>query len=32
MEGGVSVEELLKATFGHELHHMAVIRERYLKR
>jgi uncharacterized damage-inducible protein DinB len=27
----MTVEEFLKATIGHELHHMNVLRERYLK-
>ncbi len=27
----LTVEDVLKATIGHELHHMNVIRERYLK-
>lgn len=27
----LSVEDVLKATIGHELHHVRVIRERYLK-
>lgn len=27
----LTVEEFLRATIGHELHHMAVIREKYLK-
>jgi len=27
----LTVEEFLRATIGHELHHMKVIRERYLK-
>ena len=27
----LAVEESLKATIGHEIHHMAAIRERYLK-
>jgi len=27
----LTVEEFLKATIGHELHHMAVIKEKYLK-
>ena len=28
----LTVEEMLKATIGHELHHMSVIREKYLKK
>jgi hypothetical protein len=27
----ISVEDLLKATIGHEIHHMRVLQERYLR-
>jgi len=27
----LTVEEFLKATIGHEIHHISIIKERYLK-